>query len=148
MEKELGQISAVPSVGGAFVCSNAGDVIVSSTPPVLATVTMNHIGREIARAFTALEASGRPASRLDVTYDTWRLLVGDIGDAMIFVVCHPGVDAAMVRMTIDVVAAGWRKDSKVQKRLAQHKAPRHAAMTRTPLDEHTQQTWRMIESRA
>ena len=146
MEKGLGQISTVPAVGGAFVCSSAGDVIVSSTPPVLATVTMNNIGREIARAFAAFETSGRPVTRLDVTYDTWRLLANDMGDALMFVVCHPGVDAAIVRMTIDVVTAGWYKDQKVQKRIAQHKAPRQAAMTANALDERSQQVWRLIES--
>jgi len=146
MERGLGQISLVPAVGGAFVCSNAGDVIVSTSPPLLATATMNNIGREIARAFSAFEASGRPVSRLDVTYDTWRLFANDIGDAIMFVVCHPGVDAAIVRMTVDVATAGWHKDAKIQKRMAQHKTSRRAAITRTALDERSQQVWQLIES--
>lgn len=145
MEKELAQLAQVPFVGGAFVCSHAGDVIVSSTPAVLATVTMNAIGREMASAFTALEASGRPATRLEVTYDTWRLLVNDMGDVLMCVVCHPGVDAAVVRMTIDVVASGWRKDGKVQKRLAPHRTARRAAIMVTEADERSQQSWRLIE---
>lgn len=145
MEKELAQLAQVPSVGGAFVCSNAGDVIVSSTPAVLATVTMNAIGREMARAFTALEASGRPVTRLEVTYDTWRLLVHDMGDALMCVVCHPGVDAAVVRMTIDVVVSGWRKDAKVQKRLAPHRTARRAAIMVNETEERSQQSWRLIE---
>jgi predicted regulator of Ras-like GTPase activity (Roadblock/LC7/MglB family) len=148
MEKELAQIAQVPSVGGAFVCSNAGDVIVSSTPPVLATVTMNAIGREMARAFTAFEASGRPVTRLEVTYDTWRLLASDMGDLLMFVVCHPGVDAAVVRMTVDVVGSGWQKDSRVQKRLAPYRTPRRAAITPNAMDERSQHAWRLIEQRA
>ena len=147
MEKELAQIALVPSVGGAFVCSNAGDVIVSSTPAVLATVTMNAIGREMAGAFRAFEVSGRPVTRLEVTYDTWRLLASDLGDVLMFVVCHPGVDAAMVRMTVDVLAAGWHKDAKVQKRLAPYRA-RRAAITPNAMDERSQQAWRLIEQRA
>ena len=148
MEKELAQIALAPSVGGSFVCSNAGDVIVSSMPPVLATVTMNAIGREMAKAFTAFEASGRPVTRLEVTYDTWRLLATDLGDVLMFVVCHPGVDTAMVRMTVDVAGAGLQKDGKVQKRLAAYRTPRRAAITPDIMDELSQQAWRLIEQHA
>ena len=39
MEKGLEQVGALPGVGGSFLCDNKGDVIVSSDPAVLATVT-------------------------------------------------------------------------------------------------------------
>src|SRR5688572_18688966 len=99
MEQGLAQLSAIPRVGGAFICDNRGEVIVSSTPPVLATVTMSAMGREVGRIVAALEGSGRSGSRLDFTYSNWRLLTIDLGsDGILLVVCHADVDMAFVRM--------------------------------------------------
>ena len=147
MDKELEQVGALPGVGGSFVCDNRGDVIVSSDPAVLATVTMNTIGREVARAFVALDAAKNPASRLEFVYDNWRLLAQDMGgDAVFFVVCQPDVDMAMVRMTVDVVIASWRKDSSAQKRLQQHRAERVALVSRSTLDQGSWSSWTVLTS--
>jgi hypothetical protein len=147
MERGLAQLGATPHVGGAFVCDNKGEVIVSSDPSVLATVTMSTIGREVGRAFIALEAAGRAAIRMELVYDTWRLFAHDISDAVVFVVCQPAADMAMVRMTVDVVVAGWRKDGDAQKRLARHKAVRRELVNRSELDNGAWLTWSMLESR-
>lgn len=148
MEKGLAQLSAIAHVGGAFVCDNKGDVIVSSDPAVLATVTMSTIGREVGRAFIALEAAGRAASRMELVYDSWRLFALDISDAVVFVVCQPAADMAVVRMTVEVVVAGWRKDGDAQKRLARNKAVRRELVNRSQLDTGAWQTWSMLESRS
>ena len=117
MEQALADLGLLDGVGGSFVCDNAGDVIVSSAPPVLATDTMTSIGREVARAFGAMEASGRPITRLEFTYDSWRLYSRDLERALLFVVCHPAVDMSMVRMSVDVALSRWTKDRSVEKRL-------------------------------
>src|SRR5882672_9941243 len=100
MEKGLQQLGNLPHVGGSFVCDNTGEVIVSSTPPVLATVTMNAIGREVAQAMAALETAGRAAQRMEFAYDSWRLLATDLGDAVLFALCEPQVDMPVLRMTV------------------------------------------------
>ena len=146
MEKQLEQIGALPAVGGSFVCDNKGDVVVSSDPAVLATVTMTTIGREVARALVALEAANQPAERMEFVYDRWRLLAQDMGDAVFFVVCQPEADMAMVRMTADVVIAGWRKDSNAQKRLQRHRAERTALVNRAALDQGSWSSWTVIAS--
>lgn len=146
MEKQLDQIGAVPGVGGSFVCDNKGDVVVSSDPAVLATVTMTTIGREVARAFVALEAASQPADRIEFVYDSWRMLAQDIGDAVFFVVCQPDADMAIVRMTADVVIAGWRKDAGAQKRLQRHRTERAALVNRAALDQGSWSSWTVIAS--
>ncbi len=127
MEQGLAQISAHPRVGGAFICDNRGEVIVSSSPAVLATVTMSAMGREVGRIVEALEVAGRPASRLDFTYSNWRLLAIDLSDAILLVVCQAGVDMSFVRMTADIVLTGWRQRPEVQRRLERHRVERNAA---------------------
>lgn len=148
MEKGLQQIGNLPHVGGSFVCDNLGEVIVSSTPAVLATVTMNAIGREVAQAMAALDTAGRTAQRLDFTYDSWRLLATDVGDALLFVVCEPQVDMPVLRMTVDVVAMGWKKDSSAQKQLARHRSARKDVMAKATFDDVSLRAWQVIQSRA
>ncbi len=147
MEKELEQISTVPGVGGSFLCDNRGDVIVSSDPAVLATVTMNTIGREVGRAFVALETAGQKAPRLEFAYNTWRLLARDIGDAVLFVVCQPDTDMAMVRMSAEVALGAWQKNAAAQKRLQRHRAERSSLVNKTALDNGSWNSWAIIQSR-
>ncbi len=146
MEKELNQVGEVPGVGGSFLCDNKGDVIVSSDPAVLATVTMNTIGREVARAFVALDAANQGAERIEFVYNSWRLLARDIGDGVLFVVCQPEVDMAMVRMTVDVAIAGWRGNANAQKRIQQHRAERAALVNRAALDQGSWSSWTVLNS--
>lgn len=146
MERELQQFCDIPHVGGAFVCDNRGDVIVSSDPAVLATVAMNAIGREVGRSLLALEASGHKRLRLDFVFDSWRLLAHDMGEAMVFIVCEPRVDAATVRMTLDVALNAWQNDSRARKRLASRRGERKQLATPATLDPNAYRAWTLIQS--
>jgi len=146
MEDGLRELGRLAGVGGAFVCDNAGAVIVSSTPPVLATGTMNTIGREVAQTFAAAERAGWESTRAEFAYDTWRLVAEDLGPTVLFVVCEEDVEMPLVRMTIDVVTAAWRKDSGVRKQLARQRATRSAATATANFDDVSRQLWRLIES--
>lgn len=148
MDKGLKELSLLPGVGGAFVCDNRGAVIVSSTPAVLATATMNAIGREVTQAFNAAEKAGWPSTRAEFVYDSWRLLAEDLGTAMLFLVCEAGADMPMARMSVDVVVASWRQDSGIKKQLARHWAARNEVMTAANFDEVSRRSWRIIDSRA
>jgi hypothetical protein len=142
MEQGLAQISADPRVGGAFICDNRGEVIVSSSPAVLATVTMTTMGREVARIVEALEAAGRPASRLDFSYSTWRLLAMDLSDAILLVVCYANADMSFVRMTADIVLTSWRRDAEVQRRLQRHRVERNATVRHARLNPPSRPGWK------
>ena|SRR5688572_6670299 len=145
MEQGLAQLSAIPSVGGAFICDNRGDVIVSSSPPVLATVTMSAMGREVGRIVAALEAAGRAGTRLDFTYSNWRLLAIDLSDGILLVVCQAHVDMAFVRMNADIVLTGWRQDVNVQRRLQQHRVERRELVSRAATTSPARPNWRAAE---
>jgi hypothetical protein len=147
MEHGLAQISAHPQVGGAFICDNRGEVIVSSSPAVLATVTMSTMGREVGRIVEALEGTGRSAARLDFTYSNWRLLAVDLSDAILLVVCEATADISFVRMTTDVVLTSWRRDAEVQRRLKRHRVERGAAFRRAALTRPAAPAWGLEPSR-
>ena len=144
MDQGLAQLSAIPNVGGAFVCDNHGEVIASSSPAVLATGTMSTMGREVGRIFAVLESSGKHATRLEFTYTNWRLLAIDLEEALLFVVCLPVVDVSFLRMSIDIVLTQWRADVDVQRQLRRHRATRQqVAITKWAADRRTE--WRRAE---
>ena len=145
MERDLQQICALEHVGGAFVCDNTGEVVVSSTPPVLATITMNQIGRSAVQTFSAMETAKRPVERMEIIYDAWRLFVRDLGPAMVVVVCQPAVDMAMLRMTVDMVTVRWRKENLLQKRLGKkNPPPRKDLLTEAHLDDAAWRSYRLF----
>lgn len=148
MEHALADLGLLDGVGGSFVCDNAGGVIVSSTPPALATDTMTNIGREVALAFGAMEAAARPLTRLEFTYDRWQLYARDAGLAFLFVVCVPGADMAMVRMTVDVIISRWTKDRGIEKRLKAGSPVQRDLVRLASLDDATAPSGRLIESLA
>ena len=135
MERDLQSISDITDGGCAFVCDNAGDVIATSDPPGLATVTMNQIGRAAAQVFQAMSAAGRPADRAEFQYDAWHLFARDIGAATVLIVMRPGADLPFVRMATDSAVVGWRADKNVQKRLARLAAIREAPLAIRRSDE-------------
>lgn len=139
MQKGLARLVGVAGVGGCFVCDHGGEVLESSNPAPLATATMHMIGRQVAQTHVALESAGYAAQYIEFVYDSWRLLARDLGNAQLFILCEPGVNMSLVRLTADVVATGWRADKGVQKRLAGH--TRREGLTRENLDEVS---WRLL----
>ncbi len=148
MERGLKEIGTVDHVEGSFVCDNKGDVMLSSTPAVLATATMATIGREVARTFEAMRAATRPVTRLEFDYGTWRLFGRDMGDALLLVVCQPPTDMPFLRMTIDIVASGWRQDPAAQKLLSSRRTERRELIKPDNLDDASRKIWRLIDSQA
>lgn len=149
MERALREFGSIDHVCGAFVCDNAGDVLASSSPPVLASVAMVQIGRAGAQVFAAMETALRPVDHVEFTFDSWRLFVRDLGEALLVLVAEPAVDTAILRMTMDVVIAGWRSDARVQKRL--HRAAASARVTlvsEASVGPTAWQSWGLIRTRS
>ena len=69
-----------------------------------------------------------------------------MGEAVVFVVCEPGVDVATVRMTTDVAINGWQKDARTRKRLAGRRVERNQLVTPATLDQPAYRAWKLIQS--
>jgi hypothetical protein len=147
MERGLQEICALQSVGGAFVCDNTGEVVVSSSPPVLATVTMSQISRAAVQVFAAMESAQKPINRMEFVYDAWRLFVRDLGQAMVFVVCYPEIDSALLRMTMDTVAVNWKSGKELEKKLGKRPAAiRRDLLAEAHMDEAAWRSYRVLAS--
>jgi len=139
VQKGLARIGAVIGVDGCFVCDSAGEVVESSNPAPLATGTMNTIGRQVVQSQLAFESAGYPLSRMEFVFASWRLLTRDLGSGQLFILCDPRADIAIVRLTADIVIAGWKADKGVMKKLAP-RAPRDL-LKREHMDEVS---WRLL----
>jgi predicted regulator of Ras-like GTPase activity (Roadblock/LC7/MglB family) len=117
MEKSLADINAVAGVQSSFTCDNRGEVIASATPADPNTAVLNNIGRQVTLTLAALETTGEAMSELDLTYEGARLVARDLGNAVLVVLCEPQVEIAMLRLTLNVVTARWKKDPGVQEQL-------------------------------
>ena len=134
MDKGLADINAVAGVRGCITCDNRGGVIASVTPTGLDLATLNNIGRQVTLILAALETAGQAMSELDFTYDGARLVARDLGNAVLVVLCEPQVEISMLRLTLNVVTARWKKDSSVQERLAGRAGEREDLLTKDNLD--------------
>jgi hypothetical protein len=133
MERDLAQLDSLAGVGGSFVLGAGGEVIATSKAAPLAATTMNRVGRLVGQMLAVIGRAGRPAERLDLRFDSWRLLAQDFGNGLLLVVCEPHVDMAMLKLTADVVIPGWTQDAAAQKRL--QVAPRVQVYPREGLDD-------------
>lgn len=133
MEQELAQLDSLPGVGGSFVVGEDGEVIATSRSAPLAASTMNRVGRLAGQMLVVIGRASRPVERLDLRFDVWRLFAQDLGNGLLLVVCEPQVDMALLKLTVDVLAAGWARDAAVQKRL--RAAPRGRIYPRDGIDE-------------
>ena len=134
MDKGLADINAVAGVRGCITCDNRGGVIASVTPSGLDLAALNNIGRQVTLILAALETAGQAMSELDFTYDGARLVARDLGNAVLVVLCEPQVEISMLRLTLNVVTARWKKDSSVQEQLTGQAGKREDLLTEDNLD--------------
>lgn len=66
----------------------------------------------------------------------------------LLVVCRPGVDAALLRMSADIAISAWKADARCQKRLTKRKAQRSQLLAQSQLDAPAWTSWRLLETRA
>lgn len=118
MKEGLAKIKTVAGVQGAFICDYRGEVIASSVSSGLDMVTLNGIGREVALTMAILEKAGETIDELDFTYERMRLLVRDIPNVVVVVLCDPQIEIAMLRLTLNVVAGRFKNDSEIERQLA------------------------------
>jgi hypothetical protein len=133
MEKGLAELDLLPGVGGCFVVAGDGEVAANSTAAPLASATMQRLGRHVGHMLLVLGRAGRLIAWLDLRYDTWRLLVHDMGNGLLLIICESGADVALLKLSADVIVAGWASDAAVQKRLKV--APRAQLLSREAMDE-------------
>jgi hypothetical protein len=128
----LKQIQDNPGVSGALICDNHGSLLAARFSNSLERSALEQAGQWVAQILAALELRWGRIKEAELAYDNAGLLVRDLGNAFEIVRCAPGVNWALLRMALNVLAAPFEKDAELQKslsRIAQNRADTLAAET-------------------
>ncbi len=104
MEQVLTEINALEGVLGSFICDNHGNVIVNAVPANLNIAVLRGISRQVTQAIAARIQNG--IHEIDLTYEGIRVLIRDLDQAALVVICKSDVDIAMLRLTLNVNLSG------------------------------------------
>jgi predicted regulator of Ras-like GTPase activity (Roadblock/LC7/MglB family) len=117
IDERLAEINAVAGVSGSLVCDNSGRVIASSFTEDVDMTWMRDVAREVVQTAAVLSATGESGAELDLQTARIRLVVRDLDDSVLVVVCEHQVDIPMLRMTLNVAATQLRDDDELGGRL-------------------------------
>jgi len=117
IDERLAELNAIAGVTGSFVCDNSGRVIASSFTDDVDMTSIRDVAREVVQTSAVLSEVQESAGELDLQYARSRLVVRDLDDRLLVVVCGHEVDIAMLRMTLNVAAPQLRDDAELGSRL-------------------------------
>jgi predicted regulator of Ras-like GTPase activity (Roadblock/LC7/MglB family) len=100
MDKVLAEINALDGVVGSFICDNHGNVIINTVPVNLNIAALRGISRQITQAIAARMQN--IIHEIDLTYEGFRVLIRDLHQAALVVLCKPDIDIALLRLTLNV----------------------------------------------
>ncbi len=117
MKSGLKEINETVGVWGSLLCDNQGSIIESQTPPALNKVALENISRHLLETFQTINAELAGMKEIVLHFKQRKLFAVDIQQALLIVVCTPSVDIPLLRMSVNVVLAGWQSDPKIKKQL-------------------------------
>ena len=114
IEERFAEIGAVAGVTASFICDNSGRVIASSFGGDIDLTPIRDVARELVHTAAVLGRVGESMRELDFTYPGSRLLVRDLDDSLLVVLCESQVEIAMLRLTLNVAATQLKDDSELR----------------------------------
>lgn len=100
MDQVLTEINALDNVLGSFICDNHGNVIINAVPANLNIAALRGISRQVTHAIAARMQNS--IQEIDLTYTRFRVLIRDLDQAVLIVICESDVDIALLRLTLNV----------------------------------------------
>jgi hypothetical protein len=121
--KLLKEFQAIAGILHVFVCDNAGTILGSLSTVEAAPGTLARASTHLNQSLIAFQKmSGKPRE-METRFDRGTLIVREMGNAVLGVVCASTVDRAMLRLTLDVAATTFEQDANAQRMLAQVVSP-------------------------
>jgi hypothetical protein len=114
MPEVLEEISAVAGVRATCICNLAGEMVKSSESVEDAKTTLPVIAREMAFVWAVFRRAGKEMTDLDLAYEGLRLLACAAGNVLLIAIGGPGVDAAMLRLVMNIQKKRLRDDRRTQ----------------------------------
>jgi predicted regulator of Ras-like GTPase activity (Roadblock/LC7/MglB family) len=141
IEQRFAEIGAVEGVTASFICDNSGRVIASSFGDDIDITPVRDVARELLQTAAVLDRVGEPARELDFTYAGSRIVVRDLENSLLVVLCKPQVEIAMLRLTLNVAATQLRDDAELRNRLRDNVTDREVLES-----ELDQISWQLMQT--
>lgn len=139
MDKVLAEINALDGVQGSFICDNHGNVIINAVPAHLNIASLRGVSRQVTQTIAARIQNG--IHEIDLTYEGLRVLIRDLNQAALVVMCKPDIDIALLRMTLNVNFA----KSDIETKLSEI-APNEKVIRIVDEEDIDEISWRMYRS--
>lgn len=120
MKAGLQEINETIGVWGSLLCNNQGEIIENFSPPSLNRSTLENISRHTVELLSSAANDLAGLEEVVFHFRERKVLAIDLQQAVLIVICTPSVDIPLLRMSINVVLARWKGDSKVQKQFKTH----------------------------
>lgn len=105
MEEILRDVNAVVGVTGSFVCDDEGRVLAQVLPDIFDPDTLSPVGRTLAQTIAGLETTNRrKVGDIDLLYEQGRLLVKNLGNGCLCVLCARRINVPLLNLTANVAA--------------------------------------------
>ena len=105
MQDLLRDIHDVAGVLGACVCDVDGGVVASTLPKAYDAGMVSGVGKTFNKTFEALRvARRRKINDMDLTFETGRLVVKNLTEGCMIIVCTPAINVPLLNLTANVVA--------------------------------------------
>jgi predicted regulator of Ras-like GTPase activity (Roadblock/LC7/MglB family) len=103
MENILKDINAVVGVTGSFVCNEDGQVLSKLMPSVFDSNMLLGVSRTMAQTIAGLKiAQQSDVGDIDLLYDDGRLVVKDVGDGCLCILCVKRINVPLLNLTANV----------------------------------------------
>lgn len=102
MEEILRDINAVVGVTGCFVCNVEGQVMIRLLPAVFDEGLLTPVGQALAQTVAGLELTRRrKVNDLDLVYRDGRMMVKNLRQGYLCILCVPNVNVPLLNLTAD-----------------------------------------------
>lgn len=117
MIQGLKEINELTGVWGSLLCNNQAKVIASVPPAGFNVSALENIARHCVDLTSPENVSFQDLQEVVVHFQQRKLFILELEQAMLIVLCKPGIDISLLRMTINVMITRWKADSKIQNQL-------------------------------
>jgi hypothetical protein len=119
MEVGLKEILDIADVRACLLFDNQGQLLKEVGHDDLLE-RFEPMGEPAVQSLATLTSEGSECTHIDYVFDRFRVVIKDLGKAVLIVICQPRVDISLLRLTMGVVTNRWDEDPQVRKFLDVH----------------------------
>lgn len=120
MQEGLQEILDLTGVETGVVVDNRGSPFIRMGSMRFTEEQLQEIGAIILHSLASLESAGAAGDDLEFFFEEYHILVRDLDQAILYVICQPSVNVSLLRMTSNVVINRWKDAPEAKRILKKH----------------------------